>query len=66
MIQQEASGNKIDSCLHLLHAENQLMSVEGFKIIEDELIRNYVIITALESKIKQKKGDHYEKNLFIL
>lgn len=52
MIQQEASGNKIEPCLLLLHAEDQLMSAEGFKIIADEMIQNYERITALESKIK--------------
>ena len=48
MIQQEASGEKVEPCLLLIHAEDQLMSAEAFKIIAEEMIENYVRITALE------------------
>lgn len=51
MIQQEASGNKIEPCLLLIHAEDQLMSAEGFKIIATEMIQSYERITALEAKV---------------
>ena len=52
MIQQEASGQKVEPCLLLIHAEDQLMSAEGFKIIAEEMIANYERITALEAKSK--------------
>lgn len=52
MIQQEASGNKVEPCLLLIHAEDQLMSAESFKIIAEEMIQNYERIAALEAKIK--------------
>lgn len=52
MIQQEASGNKVEPCLLLIHAEDQLMSAEAFKIIADEMIQNYERIAALEEKVK--------------
>lgn len=52
MIQQEASGEKVETCLLLIHAEDQLMSAEGFKIIASELIQSYERITALENKLK--------------
>lgn len=48
MIQQEASGEKVEPCLLLIHAEDQLMSAEAFKIIAEEMIENYERITALE------------------
>ena len=51
MIQQEAGGEKVETGLLLIHAEDQLMR-ESFKIIADEMIQNYERIIALESKIK--------------
>jgi len=41
LIQQEASGDKVDVQLLLLHAEDQLMSAEAFKIIANEFIDLY-------------------------
>lgn len=41
LIQQEASGQPTECCLLLLHAEDQLMSAEAFKIIADEFISVY-------------------------
>lgn len=41
LIQQEASGDKVDVQLLLLHAEDQLMSAEAFKIIATEFIDLY-------------------------
>lgn len=52
MIQQEASGNKVEPCLLLIHAEDQLMSAEAFKIIAEEMIQSYQRIVSLEAKIK--------------
>lgn len=52
MIQQEASGNKVEPCLLLIHAEDQLMSAEAFKIIAEEMIQSYQRIVSLEAKLK--------------
>lgn len=52
MIQQEASGNPVSPTLLLIHAEDQLMSAEGFKIIAEEMIANYKRIAQLEAKIQ--------------
>lgn len=41
ILQEEASGNKTEINLLLLHAEDQMMSVESFKIIILELIDIY-------------------------
>lgn len=41
LIQQEAAGNPTTVSLLLLHAEDQLMSAEGFKIIATEFIDLY-------------------------
>ncbi|MEG0314145.1 MAG: PTS lactose/cellobiose transporter subunit IIA [Erysipelotrichaceae bacterium] len=41
LIQQEAAGNPTAPTLLLLHAEDQLMSAEGFKIIANEFIDLY-------------------------
>ena len=48
----DANGKLNQSGLILMHAEDQLMSAESFKIIADEMIQNYERIIALESKIK--------------
>ena len=39
MIQKEANGDKTEIILLLLHAEDQLMSAESFKILADKFIR---------------------------
>ena len=52
LIQDEASGNGHTPTLLLLHAEDQLMSAESFKIIANELIDNYVKMKSLEDRIK--------------
>ena len=52
LIQQEAGGNPVSPTLLLLHAEDQLMSAEGFKIIAEEMIANLKKIAELEAKIK--------------
>lgn len=53
MIQQEAAGNHVQTSLLLMHAEDQLMSAETFKIIAQEMIQNYERITALEAKVNE-------------
>lgn len=50
MIQQEASGNGVDTSLLLIHAEDQLMSAESFHIIAEEMIQMYERIVILEKK----------------
>lgn len=49
LIQQEASGEANTITLLLLHAEDQLMSAEGFKIIADEMIDVYRRLLPLEA-----------------
>lgn len=41
IIQEEASGNKTELNILLMHAEDQLMSAEAFLIIAEELIDVY-------------------------
>lgn len=50
LIQKEASGEAVGGSLILVHAEDQLMSAEGFKIIAEEMIACYRRIIALEEK----------------
>lgn len=50
LIQQEASDIKVNPNLLLLHAEDQLMSVETCRILANELIESYERIFALENK----------------
>lgn len=44
LLQQEAGGSHIDVQLLLVHAEDQLMSAEGFSILARELIETYRLI----------------------
>lgn len=44
LVQQEANGEKVEFQLLLMHAEDQLMSAEAFKIIATEFIDLYEII----------------------
>ena len=41
LIQQEASGTKVSFSLLLMHAEDQLMTTETFKIVAQEFIELY-------------------------
>ncbi|MBQ9615062.1 MAG: PTS lactose/cellobiose transporter subunit IIA [Selenomonadaceae bacterium] len=47
LLQEEANGNSVVSLL-ILHAEDQLMSAEGFKTIAQEFIDLYKKVQALE------------------
>lgn len=51
LLQKEAAGTPVGGSLILVHAEDQLMSAEGFKIIATEMIENYKRIVALEGKL---------------
>lgn len=53
LIQKEAAGEQVAGSLILIHAEDQLMSAEGFKIIATELIESYKRIVKLEEKVSQ-------------
>lgn len=48
MIQNEAAGNKTEIILLLVHAEDQLMSAESFKILAEKFI-------ILNKKIENKQ-----------
>lgn len=52
LIQKEASGEKTDINLILMHAEDQLMSAETIKILAEQLIKSYETINELAQKIK--------------
>lgn len=39
MIQKEASGESVDACLLLIHAEDQMMSAETFQVLAGEFIK---------------------------
>ncbi|MGQ4242170.1 PTS lactose/cellobiose transporter subunit IIA [Enterococcus casseliflavus] len=41
LIQQEAAGEKTEFSVILMHAEDQLMSAEGFRIIAEEFVQVY-------------------------
>ena len=52
LFRKEGENLSISTTVLLIHAENQLMSAEGFKIIAEELIENYKIINNIEKKIE--------------
>jgi PTS system cellobiose-specific IIA component len=53
LLQQEAEGGPGSTLsLLILHAEDQLMSAEAFKIIAQEFIDAHKRIDALEAKVK--------------
>lgn len=54
LIQKEAQGQQVGGSLILVHAEDQLMSAEGFKIIAEEMIASYQRIAELEKKLENK------------
>lgn len=49
LIEKEAEGELKSTSLLLIHAEDQLMSAEGFRIIAEEMIQSYKRIIALEN-----------------
>ena len=66
LIQKEAQGVQVGGSLILVHAEDQLMSAEGFKIIAEEMIAAYKRIAELEKKVNKTGGYENEKSIFIL
>lgn len=43
LIQEEANGNKTEFNLLLMHAEDQLMTTETFKLLAEEIIDLYTL-----------------------
>lgn len=41
LIQQEASGEKVEFSLIIMHAEDQMMSTETIKLLAEEMIEMY-------------------------
>ena len=54
LIQKEAQGEQVGGSLILVHAEDQLMSAEAFKIIAEEMIASYERIAVLEKKLENR------------
>ena len=54
LIQKEAQGEQVGGSMILVHAEDQLMSAEGFKIIAEEMIASYERIAELEKKLENR------------
>ncbi len=48
LIQKEASGEKLEFSLILVHAEDQFMSAEAFKILSEEFIDVYKRIDSVK------------------
>lgn len=46
LVQNEAAGNESEFALILMHAEDQLMSAEGFGILAEEFVSVYKRINA--------------------
>lgn len=44
LIQEEANGGDVQTTLLLMHAEDQLMSAETFKILANEMMETYKLI----------------------
>ena len=58
LIQKEAQGEQVGGSMILVHAEDQLMSAEGFKIIAEEMIASYERIAELEKKLENRLFRH--------
>ncbi|MCI8864757.1 MAG: PTS lactose/cellobiose transporter subunit IIA [Lachnospiraceae bacterium] len=56
LLQKEAQGVMVGGSLILIHAEDQLMSAENFKIIAEEMIANYEKMAELEKRLESQRG----------
>ena len=54
LIQKEAQGEQVGGSMILVHAEDQLMSAEGFKIIAEEMLASYERIAELEKRLENR------------
>jgi len=54
LIQKEASGEKVEFTLLLMHAEDQLMNTETVKLMTDEIIELYAT-----------RSDQYENKIIL-
>ena len=52
LIQKEAQGEQVGGSM--IHAEDQLMSAEGFKIIAEEMLASYERIAELEKRLENR------------
>ena len=52
LVQKEANGEKVEVSILLVHAEDQLMSAESFKILSNEFIQSYKKMFNIENKVK--------------
>lgn len=55
LISKEASGERNEFSLLLVHAEDQLMSAEGFKILCSEFLDIHRKFDALQAEIRSQK-----------
>ena len=53
LLQKETNGEPVGGSLLLIHAEDQLMSAEGVKIIAEELIENYRKMNEMKKRLPQ-------------
>ena len=60
-IQKEAAGTPVANSLILVHAEDQVMSAEEFRIIASELIDSYKRIAGLERRLEQETAQKKEQ-----
>ena len=56
LLTMDANGELSGGMMLLMHAEDQLMSAEGFKIIAEEMIASYEQMDALEKKLMRQSG----------
>lgn len=50
LIQEEASGHPVTPSIMLMHAEDQLIQTDGFKLLAEEFIRIYKMVHKKESR----------------
>ena len=57
LIQKEASGDKVEPSLIIMHAEDQMMNCETMKIVATEMVEQYRTIAALKQMVEESKGE---------
>lgn len=61
LITQEAGGKSVELSLLLIHAEDQLMSAESFKILCNEFLDVYRKFDSLQDQIASLTQEHKKK-----